>query len=45
MVYYAMNQEEVIKALTELGYPLENLRQYPWFERAESNPDLYMLEK
>ena len=44
MVYYAMSQEEIIKALTELGYPLENLRQYPWFERAESNPDLYMLE-
>tara|TARA_R100001530_G_scaffold134563_1_gene109676 strand:- start:704 stop:1129 length:426 start_codon:yes stop_codon:yes gene_type:complete len=33
-----MNQEEIIKALTEIGYPLEKLRQYPWFRRGEQYP-------
>ena len=34
-----MSQEEIIKALTELGYPLEELRQYPWFRGGERHPE------
>ena len=35
-----MNQEEILKTLKELGYPLEELRKYPWFERGEGRPDI-----
>ena len=35
-----MSQEEIIKALTSLGYPLEKLRQYHWFRRGEQHPSV-----
>ena len=43
VLYYSMNQKEILKALEIFGLPqIQELRQYPWFQRAESRPDIYI---
>lgn len=37
--------EELIEILDEMGYPLEKLREYVWFKRAEENPDISLDNK
>ena len=37
--------EGLIKILDEMGYPLEKLREYAWFKRAEENPDISLDNK
>ena len=41
MLYYDVNEEEILKALEVFGLPSrQELRKYPWFERAEARPDI-----